>query len=63
MKRQCMFCTEPLIDGEILTAVVKVKYKEIPSKVHYALSPMTECLGVAHEDCMEMSLDFMKGYD
>jgi hypothetical protein len=51
MQRDCVYCRTLFKDGEKLLAVIPTKFKEIPSRVHFALSMPSEVLELFHEDC------------
>jgi len=53
MTRCCDYCDEPFKDGETITAIVDVSYKEIPSRVHFALSMPSEVSQLYHRECYQ----------
>lgn len=51
MTKGCSFCQEPFIDGEAVRVVVDTTYKEIPSKISYALSRNMTIVEIYHREC------------
>jgi hypothetical protein len=59
MQRECPACRGVIKSGETVIAAVKTIYKEIPSKVAYALSKDMACRTVFHVDCYEQLTEGM----
>ncbi len=52
MTKRCQLCGRHIKDGELIEARVLAYYKELPSRVSYAISsPPLECLEIQHRDC------------
>jgi len=51
MVKHCAYCGRPLVDGDNVIAAVKTAYRQLPSRIAYAIDSPTECIEVQHEDC------------
>lgn len=52
MHKTCDKCGRMIRDGELVEARVLAYYKELASRISYAISsPPLECLDIQHKDC------------
>jgi len=51
MTKHCPYCGVPLIDGDRVIAAVKTTYRQLPSRIAFAVTTPTECIEIQHEDC------------
>lgn len=53
MRRACSSCEEFFLDGEEVVIVYDGQFKDIASKVAYAVSPPVEIREIFHTTCYE----------
>jgi len=53
MIRRCEFCDEPILDGSEIRFIGHGTYKQLPSKVTYAIGRDFHVESTYHPDCLD----------
>jgi hypothetical protein len=61
MTKICDYCDNSLVDGEIVTIIANVRYKQIPSRVAFALSTPDQVEEIYHQECFIYAYDLDEG--
>lgn len=56
MTKHCFLCDKPFKNNDDIVAVVRSEYKEIPSRVHFAIANPTEVYEMQHVACAKGDL-------
>lgn len=51
MNKQCWVCDGPFKDQDEIVAVVRTRFKMIPSRVHFAIESPTDIYELQHIEC------------
>jgi hypothetical protein len=53
MQKDCPICDYPLLDGDLVVAIMVAKFKMLESDVNYAITHPTKCIEIVHSNCFD----------